>query len=606
VNLERSILITGDSDTFDETQQGIHTGMFGKGAMNIRYTRVEYCGQRNRGGRFCMHFQDGGHCHDCVFQGNAIVDSSQVGIAIANTHETTVSSNIIWDAKGAGIYIKDGNEMSNSIKANVMVCSVPGKCTVRWLRKEGTAGIYMVGMTNNIESNHVAGYDNGIWAAGSMHPDGQGHAERKVCPQHTPFGIFRGNVNHDCKYYGLRLDRQYPRNLIRDSNGYVEDAGSCSEFTTEGADNGLVPANMIEDGLDWHNMYSGGLGLGDVSFVRLSVVNNGRGFIWKESKNFADGISHHIRDSLFANEKTDRYGRLQVQGPAGNFAFLLHGVEFVGGPTDLAALAAGFQCGYSRAGGPCAVQYFLHATNFSRLDPTCKRIQFGAYSMDAGRTMPMFVSDDHSLEGYRSVVSRHLAGFADDLGCQPMGYNWDDALGCDAHVRRFSVRVKDEPEDPAQQQVEEDSYVDNLLANDSAVQVQPDVEVGMNLGPLNLLGPGYQAEPNMSSPIFGANAGIMLFENNLNTTSRGYSIPVVVGRNYSISGDWRGHIVFEFSDPPLAKLFGQNETLHISYAGQECDLVPQAKRAEMMFAAELCELRATEVDIEVNEAEFTA
>jgi len=596
VNLERSIVITGDSDTFQETQQGIHTCMFGEGAMDIRYARIENCGQHNTGGRYCMHFHGGGHCPNCVFQGNAIVDSSQVGIAIENTHETTVDNNIIWDAKGAGIYIKDGNEMSNTISSNVMICSVPGKCTVEWLRKKGTAGIYMVGMTNDIIGNHVAGYENGIWAAGSLHPDGQGRAEQKVCPQHTPFGVFRHNVNHDCQRYGLRLDRQYPRNVQRDSNGYVQDMGSCSEFTMEGADNGVKPANTIEDGLDWHNMFVGAFGLGDVSFVRFSSVNNANSLIWKESKNFADNSSRHIRDSVFANDKTDRYGRLQVQGPAGSFAFLVDGVDFVGGPTDLAALTAGFHCGRAGAGGPCAVQYYLHATDFSKLDPSCKRIQFGAYSLDAGRTMPMFVSDDNSLGGYRSLVSGHLAGFAADPGCQALGYHWDGALGCNADVRRFSVRIKDEPEDSTLEQIEEDPYVDRVIAADNELQVKPVVEAGMNLGPLQVEGPGYEAVANMSTPVLGANAGIMLFENNDNTTSRGYSIPVLVGRNYSVHGQWRGHVVFEFSDPVLPQLFGQKETLHISYAGQECDLFPQAKRAAMMFSAEMCELRASEVD----------
>ena len=36
-------------------------------------------------------------------------------------------------------------------------------------------------------------------------------------------------------------------------NGFVIDMGSCGEFTEDGRDNGLIPANVIEDQFDCHN-----------------------------------------------------------------------------------------------------------------------------------------------------------------------------------------------------------------------------------------------------------------------------------------------------------------------------------------------------------------
>ena len=35
------------------------------------------------------------------------------------------------------------------------------------------------------------------------------------------------------------------------------DMGTCSEFTEDGRDNGLNPANVIEDQFDWHNEFVG-------------------------------------------------------------------------------------------------------------------------------------------------------------------------------------------------------------------------------------------------------------------------------------------------------------------------------------------------------------
>ena len=40
-------------------------------------------------------------------------------------------------------------------------------------------------------------------------------------------------------------------------NGLVIDMGSCGEFTEDGRDNGLIPANVIEDQFDWHNDFVG-------------------------------------------------------------------------------------------------------------------------------------------------------------------------------------------------------------------------------------------------------------------------------------------------------------------------------------------------------------
>ena len=42
--------------------------------------------------------------------------------------------------------------------------------------------------------------------------------------------------------------------------------------------------------------------MGDVSFLRFVSVNNAHNLYWKQSKNFADGVSHHIKDSLFLTD----------------------------------------------------------------------------------------------------------------------------------------------------------------------------------------------------------------------------------------------------------------------------------------------------------------
>ncbi|CAE8721049.1 unnamed protein product [Polarella glacialis] len=542
VNLERSVVITGDHDDFEVTHQGLHTIMHGEGIMDIRYARVEYCGQRDFMGKYCMHFHHGGHCADCVLQGNAIVQGSQVGITVHGTHRSLVDSNVLWDVQAAGIFTEDGNEMYNTISGNVIICSWWEKCSVRWLGKEGqVAGLYLIGMTNHFIENRIAGYENGIWTVGSIAQNGQGMALNKVCPQHTPFGTFRGNVNHDCQRFGLYLDNQYPRNLERDNDGFVTDMGTCAEFTAEGRDNGVVPANVIEDEFDWHNMFVGQYSMGDIAFVNLVSVNNAHAMYWKESKNFADKKARHVRDSIFVNDPLDWYGQLQFLGPAGPFTFSLTNVSFVGGPVGCGALCAGQHCGLLGAGGPCTVQYLLSSVDFSQVHKDARRIAFGVNSVDMGYVQPMFVSSDNSLDGYRSMVSRHLNGFASVDGCKATENDvWDHAIACTVPVRRL-----------------------NLWSHD--------------LGNLTLLGAGYQVPPDESPTVKGMNSGNLLYE----PMHGGYGALVVLGRNYTINGSLQGDISTELSDVLLEETFGDPEQLEVWVGDVPCLLSAQDDRSHL-------------------------
>ena len=240
--------------------------------MDMRYARVEFCGQRPVLGRYCLHFHVMKKCPRCVFQGNAVVDGEHVGITVHGTHDAVVEQNIVWDAKANGLYIEDGNELRNTLRQNVMICSNLKKCAVSWASgaSSQTAGIFMIGMSNNILENRVIGYENGIWTPGSFRGTGQGKALGKVCPQFYPFGEWRGNVCHDCNRFGLYLDHQYPRNVKIDEDGLLVDKDSCDWFTPEGRDNGFV--NEVRDELNWHNTYVGQYAIGDIQFINYTSV----------------------------------------------------------------------------------------------------------------------------------------------------------------------------------------------------------------------------------------------------------------------------------------------------------------------------------------------
>ena len=187
----------------------------------------------------------------------------------------------MWNSRTVGIYIEDGNEMNNTISNNVAICARQDRCSPRgdsglpW-QDNGFGGIYGYGMTNNFIGNRVAGHEAGMWFPGHLKPTGKGGAIGKVCPQFSPFGTFKSNVCHSCGQFGLYLEHQQSRNLQRDEYGFVigYDSGelkSCEQFAEDGSDNGKI--SVIEDHLDWHNVYTGGYEMTDIQFKNLITIN---------------------------------------------------------------------------------------------------------------------------------------------------------------------------------------------------------------------------------------------------------------------------------------------------------------------------------------------
>lgn len=101
--------------------QGITVMHMSEGHMHVEYARVDNCGRMRMGG-YCLHFHLVGVCPACKFIGNAITNGINKGITVHGTHAATVQGNVIYDVRGASIYVEDGNEHDNAIDANLLVC----------------------------------------------------------------------------------------------------------------------------------------------------------------------------------------------------------------------------------------------------------------------------------------------------------------------------------------------------------------------------------------------------------------------------------------------------------------------------------------------------
>jgi len=567
VNLERSVVITGDSDRFDNGGGfGWHGGAFMKepvytgdvGTFTVKHVRMEKCGQLNVLGRYCVHWHVNRNCTDCIIQGNAFVESYQSAITLHGVHGTLVDNNVGWDNRGVGLYTEDGNEINNVISNNVFICHNITYCTVEWqnvlgvgpAEKEG--GIFMFGMNNDVIGNHVVGHKHGLWTMGGAQPDGRpkGFSMGLVCNQHIPFGKIKNNVFHDCQNFGTYIDMHFPRNVVQDENGLVikipfDPMPSCEEFKDDGSDNGLV--NTIEDQFDWHNKFVGGHYFGDVSFVRYTSVNNDHPILWKFSKSMANSSTYHIQDSLMVNDPKDTViGQLSLYLPGGSFTFKMKNVTFAGGPfnPEGGVLNAPYQCGLPDdtnpfLGSKCNVQIVLEKVDFSKVIPVKGKTVKTFFNAKEGNALsPMYFSNDGSLGGHQTVVSDLLDGFASVPGCTGS----DEAYGgyvCNSTVtvRRLTIWAP---------------YMEHLL----------------------LTGLGYSAVPN--EKVNGSNAGYLHYDfdqsyvrSATKMQGGGYAANVVIGQEYTLEGlKWIGEdIIIEVSDPVMAETFGNDpstEGIHLT------------------------------------------
>ena len=496
-------------------------------------------------GRYCLHYHLKKQCTNCYLKGNAVVNSIQGAIVIHATHESTVEENVLWDSVTVGVYTEDGQEMNNTIARNVMICSDLAKCKFgnngnTWQGESGVkeGGVFMFGMTNNVIENRVAGHEHGMWTPGGSVSGGKGTSQGKMCPQNAPFLKVQRNVFHDCQRFGTYPDNQHPRQLERDEDGFVvkNEQGkleSCSQFKVDGSDNGAVPASFIEDQFDWHNMFVGQYAVGDISYKRMFSVNNAHGMYWKRSKNFADGVSYHIEDSVFLNDPDDHvYGILHSFLPGGAYTFRMKNVTYGGTRQHggVGVIAAPQHCGLGKeAPGTCLVHYLFEDVDFTKVRNGGTHVSFGA---SGGNPMaPMYIAFDDSLDGNHEVVAPQLNGFGNVNGC---------SASTSAEV-----------------------YGKGMVC-DETVQIRRLILWSSDMGDLKISGKGYNVESDDDHPTYGVNAGRIHFDNSHGTMghsplirTHGYGAHVIVGEEYVIEGlNWVDDVYFVFSDPVLADANG--------------------------------------------------
>ena len=283
--------------------------------MSFCYSVLDYIGVE---GKYCLHFHKLHDCKTCVFKNNAIEGSHQRGIIIHSTHSSTVESNVLYNVRGGGIYIEDGNEMHNKVKFNTVICPFPFNdnslhgCTIPGTSNriadtsDNQSGIFTRAATNSLSGNRVSNSFNGMFLlAGNT---GRGSSFGKVCEADAKYARCEGNTFHGNGRFGTytlgehafleSVSSRYPLYLLLLNSaafsmlcgiltsftgfnypkstdqsilndGHNSDQSLCTGFDNQGYERG-VSASIV-DNLDYNNAFVGHYEAGDIQVQFFSV-----------------------------------------------------------------------------------------------------------------------------------------------------------------------------------------------------------------------------------------------------------------------------------------------------------------------------------------------
>jgi len=595
VNLSRNIVITGDdfeqvacdpnlpeavageqtsvlgcrcSEFRSKCTVGLHTMQSHGGVSKIENVRVEKCGQRGIEGKYCLHFHKMEECSDCIFRGNAIENSQQRGIIVHGTHKTRVEDNVLYNARGANIYLEDGNEMWNTLAYNVAICPFPFSdnvyhgCTIPGTSNriadtsDNQSGFFARAGSNSYIGNRAANHFNGMFLKeGSI---GRGEAYNKVCESSSRLGRMDGNTWHGNGRFGTyTLGFNYPKLTDQTvaSNGYNIDKTLCNAFDANGDTCGL-PGSFVNQ-IDYGNAFVGHYSAGDLQHYGHYSTENNNLMYWKETKNFENGCGAHLVNGFYSN------GNVLLPDQA---TFIIENT-IIGDDTKL---EANHHCNVGVTGFLCMPTYVLHKVKWKNQNRNRKWIAFQRTSVQEhnndqnhGGIFTLSPIDAATVlaggtvegslfpQGYVSLVSdkfQYLLGLPNnrcvDSSLQ-YGDLYDNGILCKTELRALKI------------------YTRGLRAGNAPPQLK--VEIWYKDGGLN----GQVGSPDSSQLI-----GFHQIGGDGASAKQGFSVPVIPGRSHSykislttgnLPDDW----VIEYSDPVIGNRWKRDE-LFLSIAGRDC------------------------------------
>jgi hypothetical protein len=262
----RNILVTGGRDSSAD-QYGAHILLHGNAEQGlearIENIEVSECGQPKIIGRHCIYFQMNGDMKDSGYvKSNSVHDSYSHMLVLQAVQGLTVSNNLLFNAKGHGLYLQEGSEINHNITNNLVMGIFQS-----WYTLDSCSAFWITNPMNVFQFNRAAGSEYmGIVFNFQDALSGLSAAMVEVCPSGSALGGSLSNNLAHSSTYGFFMNKLISRtlpcaafkNVNATNHGKLTQPSRAQCPTSQFTSAGQLPSQIYGTG-DFHELHDGRL-----------------------------------------------------------------------------------------------------------------------------------------------------------------------------------------------------------------------------------------------------------------------------------------------------------------------------------------------------------
>ncbi len=211
--LSRNIRVQGD-DTSSTSSFGGHIMNMGSGAMRVENVELFRMGQKQKTGRYPIHWHMmGDNATGSYLKNSSIHNTFNRCVTIHGSNNILLENNAAFDAIGHCYFLEDGAETGLVLEHNLGFLTKRPKDGEELLPTDTNPSTYWITNPANTFRNNVAAGSQGIgfWIALPERPMGLSSADKvaanvNIYPRRTALTEFSGNISHSNDNRGLDVD----------------------------------------------------------------------------------------------------------------------------------------------------------------------------------------------------------------------------------------------------------------------------------------------------------------------------------------------------------------------------------------------------------------
>lgn len=442
--LTRNIVVQGDQASLDPASASFRFGgqmmVMDQARLRLEGVELRRMGQLGQLARYPIHFhvqRDAGY--GSYVAHTSIHTSFHRCLTIHGTNGVLVHDVVAYNSYGHCFFFEDAAETGNELYHNLalMIRRPPddNRVLMSDVHHLGPAGFWVTNPDNDLVGNVAASSQGtGFWYALPERPTGlfhDLHGDAGIRPQHTPLGLFQGNVAHSNGSIGLHVDNGPTLDLLGVPPTWYEPRANP-------LDPGSAPVLAVfEDFSAYRHRRAGVWFRGDHTLLRGGVLSdNAVGATFASHETWAENVAFVGETN---NLGTPRHW--EITGPDGRSlprswspeaaAFAIRGFEFYDGAIGIRdSRFAGFASNSLREAGALSYLDFtsfsvspLNAASGLTFAPGTRRVHLvqrdpgPAGDGEDGYRSALFIDLDGSVTGTARAVVTVANEFLTDASC---------------------------------------------------------------------------------------------------------------------------------------------------------------------------------------------